>query len=134
MCLPYSVAAMGPTLPAFRRAARPGYILPLMTCHACGAQLSSTARFCHKCGAAVATAGVTGWRAGLPWGLAGAALGALVTVLAMRGAGARSQEPETVAPAPGSRLQAPDISQMSPEERANRLFNRVMMLAEPGQQ
>ena len=47
-----------------------------MTCHACGAQLSSTARFCHKCGAAVATAGVTGWRAGLPWGLAGAALGA----------------------------------------------------------
>src|SRR6266513_1637323 len=105
-----------------------------MTCHACGAQLSSTARFCHKCGAAVATAGVTGWRAGLPWGLAGAALGALVTVLAMRGAGARSQEPETVAPAPGSRLQAPDISQMSPEERANRLFNRVMMLAESGKQ
>ena len=105
-----------------------------MTCHACGAQLSSTARFCHKCGAAVATAGVTGWRAGLPWGLAGAALGALVTVLAMRGAGARSQEPETVAPAPGSRLQAPDISQMSPQERANRLFNRVMMLAESGKQ
>src|SRR5947207_8137841 len=103
-----------------------------MTCHACGAQLSSTARFCHKCGAAVATAVVAGWRAGLPWGLAGAALGALVTVLAMRGAGARSQEPETVAPAPGSRLQAPDISQMSPQERANRLFNRVMMLAEAG--
>jgi len=28
----------------------------------------------------------------------------------------------------------PDISQMSPEERANRLFNRVMMLAEAGKQ
>src|SRR5213079_541375 len=26
----------------------------------------------------------------------------------------------------------PDISQMSPEERANRLFNRVMILAEAG--
>ena len=29
-------------------------------------------------------------------------------------------------------LPAPDISQMSPEERANRLFNRVMTLAEAG--
>ena len=31
-------------------------------------------------------------------------------------------------------LRPPDISQMSPEERANRLFNRVMMLAEAGKQ
>jgi hypothetical protein len=30
--------------------------------------------------------------------------------------------------------QPPDISQMSPEERANRLFNRVMLLAESGKQ
>src|SRR5438552_18031879 len=117
MCLPYSVPAIGPTLPAFERPASPlvsppELHSPAMTCHACGAQLSSTARFCHKCGAAVATAGVTGWRAGLPWGLAGAALGALVTVLAMRGAGGRGQEErEKVAPAPGTRLQAPDISQ-----------------------
>jgi len=108
-----------------------------MTCHACGAQLSSTARFCHKCGAAVATTGATGWRAGFPWALAGAALGALVTVVAMRGVGAgagnreRGAEP-TEAAAPGPRTAAPDISQMSPEERANRLFNRVMILAEAG--
>ena len=102
-----------------------------MTCHACGAQLSSTARFCHKCGATVATARATGWRAGLPWALAGAALGALVAVVAMRGAG---REPQATAeqPAPRSQLSAPDISQMSPEERANRLFNRVMILAETG--
>lgn len=101
-----------------------------MTCHACGAPLSATAKFCHKCGAAVATAAATGWRAGLPWALAGAALGALVTVLAMRGAGSRDLGRD--APAPGSRLPAPDISQMSPQERANRLFNRVMILAEAG--
>src|ERR1041385_5881115 len=106
-----------------------------MTCHACGAQLTSTARFCHKCGAAVATAGVTGWRAGLPCGLAGVALGALVAVVAIRatragqeGAGSTEQS------APSSVLRAPDISQMSPEQRANRLFNRVMMLAESGKQ
>ena len=99
-----------------------------MTCHACGAQLSSTARFCHKCGAAVATAGPTGWRAGFPWTLAGAALGALITVVVMRGAGAGSRERGAEPP----EAAAPDISQMSPQERANRLFNRVMILAEAG--
>ncbi len=31
-------------------------------------------------------------------------------------------------------MRPPDISQMSPEERANRLFNRVMILAEGGKQ
>jgi hypothetical protein len=60
------------------------------------------------------------------------ALGALVTVVAMRGLGAGSREPGADAPAPRSQLPAPDISQMSPEERANRLFNRVMTLAEAG--
>lgn len=99
-----------------------------MTCHACGAQLSSTARFCHKCGATVTTAGATGWRAGLPWGVAGAALGALVAVVLMRGSGRK--EPETLAGPIG--IRAPDISQLSPEERATRLFNRVMTLAENG--
>jgi zinc-ribbon domain len=99
-----------------------------MTCHACGAQLSSSARFCHKCGATVATSGPTGWRAGLPWGVAGAALGALVAVVLMRGSG--QQEPETSAGPIG--IRAPDISQLSPEERATRLFNRVMTLAENG--
>ena len=101
-----------------------------MTCHACGAQLSSTARFCHKCGATVATAQGTGWRAGLPWALAGAALGALVAVALMRGTG--RTESETLA-GPIA-IRAPDISQLTPEERASRLFNRVMILAEAGKQ
>jgi len=99
-----------------------------MTCHACGAQLSATARFCHKCGATVATAQGTGWRAGLPWALAGAALGALVAVALMRGSGPK--ESDTLAGPIG--IRAPDISQLSPEERASRLFNRVMILAEAG--
>ena len=99
-----------------------------MTCHACGAQLSATARFCHKCGATVATAQGTGWRAGLPWALAGAALGALVAVALMRGTGPK--ESGTLTGPIG--IRAPDISQLSPEERASRLFNRVMILAEAG--
>src|SRR5213596_2734971 len=84
-----------------------------MTCHACAAPLAATAKFCHKCGAQV-----------------GAALGALLAVLALRIG--RSREPGAVpdgargGTAAGSLLPAPDISQMSPEERATRLYNRVM--------
>jgi hypothetical protein len=100
-----------------------------MNCHACATPLSASARFCHKCGAQVGGAQAAGWRAGLPWGLAGAALGALVTVLAMRINAGGGGPVEPVAPAAS---RAPDISQMSPEERANRLFDRVMILAEAG--
>src|SRR2546426_11212338 len=106
-----------------------------MNGHACGAPLAGTARFCHKCGAQVGGPHTAGWRAGLPWGVAGAALGALLTVLALR-LGAGSTEPGAgdapEATAPRSQLPAPDISQMSPEERATRLYNRVMMLHTQG--
>lgn len=102
-----------------------------MTCHACGAQLSANVRFCHKCGAAVGGGQATGWRVGLPWGVAGAALGALVTVVAMRiGGGSSAAEPTTLGGPVGVR--PPDITQMSPEERATRLFDRVMVLAQAG--
>src|SRR5438876_20987 len=96
---------------------------------------AATKRFCHKCGAQVGGTHTSGWRAGLPWGVAGAALGALLTVLALR-LGAGSTEPGAgdapEATAPRSQLPAPDISQMSPEERATRLYNRVMMLHTQG--
>src|SRR5437660_5186607 len=105
-----------------------------MTCHACGAPLAATAKFCHKCGAPVGSAPAAGWRVGLPWGVAGAALGTLLTVVVLRlgssaGDGRRETSDET---APASRLPAPDISQMSPEERATRLYNRDMTLHSQG--
>lgn|SRR6266850_169101 len=108
-----------------------------MNCHACGAPLAATARFCHKCGAQVAGLHTSGWRAGLPWGVAGAALGALLTVLALRlggssGSGTRDAGGVENGPPPASRISPPDISQMSPEERATRLYNRVMMLHTQG--
>jgi hypothetical protein len=108
-----------------------------MTCHSCGTSLSDGARYCHKCGAST-TAPATGWRVGLPWGIAGLALGALIGVLAMRGGGgagtAGSAEPAApfAGGAPATGIAAPDISQMSPEERAQRLFDRVMRLDEAG--
>ncbi len=100
-----------------------------MNCHACGAALAPTARFCHKCGAPVAATQSGGWRAGLPWGVAGVALGALLAVIGLRvgnlsGSGRRE--------AGGQEGRPPDISQMSPEERATRLYNRVMSLHAAG--
>src|SRR6266852_2161057 len=108
-----------------------------MNCHACGAALSVTARFCHKCGAQVGGGQASGWRAGLPWSVAGAALGALLTVLAFRlggpwGRGLRDAGGLEDGPPPASRSTPPDISQMSPEERATRLYNRVMTLHTQG--
>ena len=106
-----------------------------MTCHACGATIAPTAKFCHKCGAATGaspSAQAAGWRAGLPWAIAGAALGALLTVLVMRGGGSGEQSAATTAPNSQRPAPATDISQMSPAERANRLFDRVMILAEAG--
>src|SRR3989442_414160 len=105
-----------------------------MTCHACGAPLTATARFCHKCGAQVAGAQAAGWRVGLPWAVTGAALGALLTAVAFRlgsssGDGRGDARDEN---APASPLPPPDISQMSPEERATRLYNRVMTLHSQG--
>jgi len=66
----------------------------------------------------------------LPWALAGAALGALVAVALMRGTG-RKESDRLAGPIA---IRAPDISQLTPEERASRLFNRVMILAEAGKQ
>jgi hypothetical protein len=106
-----------------------------MNCHACGTQLASTARFCHKCGAHLRGAQATGWRAGLPWALAGVAVGALIAVVGLRLAGGTAAaSPQDASPPPqaGGSGRAPDISQMSPEERANRLYNRVMTLHAAG--
>lgn len=108
-----------------------------MNCQACGATLSPGARFCHKCGATTnPSTTATGWRAGMPWGIAGLAVGALLAVLLVRGAGGRASPTGTPTGAPPFAGGAPalDISQMSPEERAQRLFDRVMRLQEEGKQ
>src|SRR6266545_1120061 len=107
-----------------------------MNCPACGAAVAPAAKFCHRCGVRVSGAQSAGWRVALPWAVAGVALGALATVLVLRagGSGERGAGPAgalagTARPSP---LPAPDISQMSPEERATRLYNRVMMLHTQG--
>ena len=140
-------------------------------CAACGAQLTSGARFCHRCGQ---TVGEPVYAAGsppvgapaarptpsnqtLPWAVAAIALLALIALVAGQRFNRRSataDAPVAAAPPPVAAgpfagaapsatgaadasgaerpVRAPDISQMTPDERALRLFNRVVSLAEQG--
>jgi hypothetical protein len=65
----------------------------------------------------------------------GLALVALVVLVVAQRAGGGSVNREAVASplgAPGPMVRAPDLSTMSPRERADRLFNRVMSYGERG--
>jgi hypothetical protein len=111
-------------------------------CRECGNPLPRGAKFCNMCGAsAAAVPGAAAPRPStLPWIVAGAALAGLVAVLLVPRLGARS-EPQpaaqppfaAAAPAgPGGNPAAVDLSQMTPREAADRLFNRVMTAASTG--
>jgi hypothetical protein len=117
---------------------------PAMTtprfCTSCGAGLSAAAQFCHRCGAATdgssrpAAANAVGGNGGpapaqvLPWAVAGIALLCLLAFIVGQTFGRPAAAPAAVASPGGSAApgRAPDISSMSPTERADRLFQRVM--------
>ncbi|MEX0909625.1 MAG: zinc ribbon domain-containing protein [Gemmatimonadaceae bacterium] len=108
-------------------------------CTACGAELTAGARFCHRCGAAVdgtrapATAAAPGLSRALPWSVLALALVALIALVFAQN-DLRPVPPDMgSAPLGGPMSGAvPDISNMSPQERADRLFNRVMSLSSEG--
>jgi hypothetical protein len=139
-----------------------GASLETIKCAGCDASLSPGARFCHRCGqpvgAGVRTAPPvnsplpTGAAApapgsSLPWIVAAISLVCLLAFFA--GNFYRSSRSSTLdapqnalpqaglddrgqADAGGQPVRAPDISQLSPQERADRLFNRVMTLDSEG--
>ena len=120
-------------------------------CVACSADLSPGAKFCHRCGAAAGSGSATVRErtSTLPWIVAALAFLALFAMAAGRGfnasrgsaidgssnalpqaglddRGALSPDEQTAG------IRAPDISGLSPQERADRLYNRVMLLASQG--
>lgn len=107
------------------------------TCRSCSASLSPQARFCHRCGEPAGGV-ISRPRENLAWIVAGAASVALVGAIiwfVVRGA------PEQVTPDmanPGSTVgsglstRAPDISSLTPQERFDRLFDRVTRAASAG--
>ena len=121
-------------------------------CATCQADLTPGAKFCHKCGTPVGTAApgakrpsesptvsvraappATSAAAVAPWAVAGVAIVALFALVAVNRFSSAPAAPANAmgnAPFAGGAggAGAVDISSMSPEERAQRLFNRVMRL------
>ena len=106
-------------------------------CSACGGAVQASARFCQNCGRSL-TGG--GWFDASTLTVAGAgavtlvALGLLFASVINTGPMPErppaAQAPTRTASAPSG--QPPDLSTMSPREAADRLFNRVMMADEQG--
>jgi hypothetical protein len=124
-----------------------GAALAGAACVACRAPLTTGARFCHRCGtpagaAAPSAEGASrGGGGALPWAVAGIALLALIALVAGQRFGRTPDggSPAAVgaaAPAPfagaAAGARAPDISSLTPRERADRLFNRIMAYHERG--
>ncbi|HEX6644971.1 MAG TPA: zinc ribbon domain-containing protein [Gemmatimonadales bacterium] len=112
-----------------------GAVLAPTTCPGCGATRDPGARFCPGCGRPASATGSGpaggGRSAQTPWLLAGAAAlvaGAAIAWAIMSGGGNASATPDAAAAAGAP----PDISAMTPRERFDRLFNRVMAAAENG--
>ncbi len=120
------------------------------TCSVCKGELSAGSKFCHHCGspAAAAQAAAPAKSSPLPWVVAALALLTMFAMLAGRGfnnaRGSTLDAPNNAlpqaglddrgAPQPdqGAATRAPDISSMSPQERTDRLFNKIMLLNSQG--
>lgn len=122
-------------------------------CSECGTRLREDARFCHECGATIegrarrgaAAAPVaptrpqtddgTDGRASvlLRWWMPAIALVAIVLLSIWKSSRTQATGATPAGASPGMRPgTAPDLSSMSPEEQADRLFNRVMRLSSEG--
>ncbi len=112
-------------------------------CSQCGAPLTDSAHFCQRCGAPVHGAPVHGppVRATsasgaqiLPWAVAAIALLSPLGFIVGQNWRRATPVAATAVPAGATPIgeRAPDISQMSPDERADRLFNRVMTYVTEG--
>ena len=102
-------------------------------CASCGGPLAAGARFCHHCGSAV-TNGPSSPSSLIPWAVGVVALVALTAlVLAQRmGSGTVGEAVASPLRTATPVIRGPDLSAMTPRERADRLFNRVMSYQERG--
>lgn len=107
-----------------------------VNCASCGSKLAAGSRFCAECGNAVTATGAipdagpsTGANTRL---VVGAAALMLIAYVAGQMMGRRASNSSGDVAQAGATVRAPDISNMSPQERANRLYDRVMAYSEQG--
>ena len=113
-----------PVTGAFCRAC--GAAVGAVPCVRCGAPLPSAAAYCPACGHARNAKTLD--RRLLPVLVGGVAVVAAAVALAWP----RGPAPEADLPPAAAAAAAPDISRMSPEERFDRLYRRVMQAARTG--
>jgi hypothetical protein len=105
-------------------------------CAGCGAAVAGSVRFCSSCGRSLARAGGRSRGERAPWLVAGAALAGLLAVLLVllsRDAEPAASAAATAVRAPAEEAGAPpDISNLSPRERFDRLYARVMRAEQSG--
>ena len=106
-----------------------------LQCPSCGAPLQPGSRFCSSCGKAAAAATAT-LSERTPWIIAGVSLAgllaAILVMVARQSPGVSPANEVAAASASQGGEPAPDISNMTPRERFNRLYNRVMRAAQSG--
>ncbi len=123
-----------------------GAALKGATCPTCEGALTPGAQFCHHCGAPLkGTASTSSNR--VPWIVTGVALVAVIALVLCQASRSATDAGAVAAPAAGAPMGAPpmagaasggampsaaDIANMSPQEKADRLFNRVMTYASEG--
>ena len=121
-------------------------------CNSCSAVMTPGSHFCHRCGAPAGSAAIAGNRgiaSVIPWAVAALAFASVIALVVGQRFGARNaggttdvldganaQGPMVIsapsgAPA-GQMPRAPDISQMTPAQRAERLYDRIMTEHEAG--
>ena len=136
-----------------------GTALAGATCGTCSASLTPGARFCHRCGTPAGAPSAStsrGFASALPWAVAALALVSRTALVVGQRFGARGNPggpvtevldganmqgatpigpPADAGGAPaGAAPRAPDISQLTPEQRAERLYDRIMTEHEAGRQ
>lgn len=105
------------------------------SCRACRATLAPGARFCHRCGLGVLPAVAAG-KERRAWAMAAFAVIITIVLIAIKLNKGQGQAPAAASMAnagnagPTGAAQPPDISQMTPRERFDRLFDRVIRAAE----
>ena len=103
-------------------------------CARCGHQSSAGTRFCAACGTPQTEGAAAGGMSRyVPWVLGGAVVVALAATL-FRSAGTAAPVDGPGMPAAGAAATPPDISNLTPRQRFDRLYTRIIEAAQKGDQ